>query len=423
MNVLILGSGGREHAFAFKIKQSPLCRNLYVAPGNSGTRQIAKNLDIQVDQFELIAQTIKRLKISVVIVGPEIPLVNGFHDYIISKKELKDTLIIGPKKYASLLEGSKDFAKEFLNRHNIPTAAHRTFTNEQLEESFKYIDSIPPPYVLKANGLAAGKGVLIIENADEAKKELKDMLINSKFGNAGSKVVIEEFLKGIELSCFVLTDGDSYKLFPSAKDYKRIGEGDTGLNTGGMGAVSPPTFLSKSFMSKIENKIIIPTINGLKHDGIHYQGFIFFGLIKVNDEPYVIEYNVRMGDPETEVVLPRIKSDLLELLVSINNKTLKDFDLEIHDNHAATVFLVSGGYPEKYEKNKEILGLENIEKSILFHAGAKYIDGKVKTSGGRVIAVTSTAKTVKEALKKSYTTIEQISFENMNFRKDIGFDL
>ena len=423
MNILILGSGGREHAFAYKIKQSPLCGNLYVAPGNSGTSQIANNLEIQVNQFNLITKAIKDFQISIVIVGPEVPLVNGLHDYIISKDKLKDILVIGPNKHASMLEGSKDFAKEFLNRHKIPTAAHKTFSGKDLKEAFSYIDSMNPPYVLKADGLAAGKGVLIIDSLEEAKKELEEMLINSKFGNASSSVVIEEFLSGIELSCFVLTDGDSYKIFPSAKDYKRIGEGDTGLNTGGMGAVSPPTFLTEDFLKKIENKVIKPTIYGLKKDNIDYQGFIFFGIIKVKDEPYVIEYNVRMGDPETEVVLPRIKSDFLELLLTIKNGTLKDYDLEIDSSRAATVFLVSGGYPEKYEKNKQIFGLNNTKDSILFHAGAKYIDGKVKTNGGRVVAVTSMSKTISGALEKCYNSIKKISFEKMNYRKDIGFDL
>ena len=423
MNVLILGSGGREHVFAYKIKQSRLCENLYVAPGNSGTEKIATNLEIQLDQFELIVEAIKNHKVSMVVVGPEIPLVNGLNDYIKSHEKLKDVIVIGPNKYAAQLEGSKDFAKEFLNRHNIPTASHRTFTAQTINTAYSYIDSMNPPYVLKADGLAAGKGVLIIDNPEEAKQELNEMLVNSKFGEASNSVVIEEFLNGIELSCFALTDGKNYKLLPSAKDYKRIGEGDTGLNTGGMGAVSPPTFLTDAFLEKVEKKVIRPTIEGLKKDKINYQGFIFFGLIKVEEEPYVIEYNVRMGDPESEVVLPRIKSDLLELLFSVSNGELSNHRLVVDEKKAATVFLVSGGYPEKYDKGKEILGLDRVSESILFHAGAKCENGKIKTNGGRVIAVTSMADTVEMALKKSYNSIKDIRFEKMYYREDIGFDL
>ena len=423
MNIMILGSGGREHAFAYKIKQSTLCKNLYVAPGNSGTSEIATNLEIQVNKFELIADAIQKYMISMVIVGPEVPLVNGLNDYIKSHKKLSNVIVIGPNQHASQLEGSKDFAKDFLNRHNIPTAAHKTFTAQTIDDAFSYIDSMPAPYVLKADGLAAGKGVLIIDDPKEAKNELNEMLIKSKFGEAGNSVVIEEFLDGIELSCFALTDGKDYKLLPSAKDYKRIGEGDTGLNTGGMGAVSPPTFLTQDFFNKIEKKVIKPTIDGLKNDNIDYQGFLFFGLIKVKEEPYVIEYNVRMGDPESEVVLPRIKSDFLELLLSVSNGELSNHQVEIDSQQAATVFLVSGGYPEKYEKGKEIFGLDIKSDSILFHAGAKSENGKIKTNGGRVIAITSMADSVKDALEKSYETIKSIKFEKMNYRKDIGFDL
>lgn len=423
MNVLILGSGGREHAFAHKIRQSELCKNLYVAPGNSGTREIASNLEIQVNQFEKIAEAIKNLNVSLVVVGPEVPLVNGLTDFINGDNDLKDIIVIGPNKYAAQLEGSKDFAKDFLNRHNIPTASHKTFTAENINDAFSYIDEMKAPYVLKADGLAAGKGVLIIANPNEAKNEIHEMLINSKFGEASKSVVVEEFLDGIELSCFVITDGQDYKLLPSAKDYKRIGEGDTGLNTGGMGAVSPPTFLTKEFTEKVEKQVIQPTIEGLKKDNINYQGFIFFGLIKVKDDPYVIEYNVRMGDPESEVVLPRIKSDLLELLYVAGNGNLKDYKIIIDDKKAATVFLVSGGYPEQYEKNKEIFGLDSVIDSLVFHAGAKYEDGKVKTNGGRVIAITSIGNSVEEALEKSYKSIKKINFEKMNYRKDIGFDL
>lgn len=423
MNVLILGSGGREHAFAYKIKQSTLCKNLYVAPGNSGTREIATNLQFQVHQFEDIVEAIKKFEIKMVIIGPEVPLVNGLSDYISANDEIKETIVIGPNKYASQLEGSKDFAKEFLNRHNIPTASHKTFTAENINDAFSYIDSMIPPYVLKADGLAAGKGVLIVDNPNEAKNELTEMLLNSKFGDASKSVVVEEFLDGIELSCFVLTDGKNYKLLPSAKDYKRIGEGDTGLNTGGMGAISPPPFLTKDFMRKVEKKIIQPTIDGLMKDKIIYKGFIFFGLIKVKEEPYVIEYNVRMGDPESEAVLPRIKSDLLELLYSVSKGQLNHQEVIIDNKESATVFLVSGGYPEQYEKNKEIFGLDKVSGSIVFHAGAKYEEGKVKTNGGRVIAITSMGATVKEALDKSYNSIKNISFEKMNYRGDIGFDL
>ena len=423
MNVLILGSGGREHAFAYKIRQSELCKNLYVAPGNSGTREIASNLEIQLNQFEKIAEAIKNLNVSLVVVGPEVPLVNGLTDFINGDNDLKDIIVIGPNKYAAQLEGSKDFAKDFLNRHNIPTASHKTFTAENINDAFSYIDEMKAPYVLKADGLAAGKGVLIIANPNEAKNEIHEMLINSKFGDASKSVVVEEFLDGIELSCFVITDGQDYKLLPSAKDYKRIGEGDTGLNTGGMGAVSPPTFLTKEFTEKVEKQVIQPTIEGLKKDNINYQGFIFFGLIKVKDDPYVIEYNVRMGDPESEVVLPRIKSDLLELLYVAGNGNLKDHKIIIDDKKAATVFLVSGGYPEQYEKNKEIFGLDSVIDSLVFHAGAKYEDGKVKTNGGRVIAITSIGNSVEEALEKSYKSIKKINFEKMNYRKDIGFDL
>ena len=423
MNVLILGSGGREHAFAYKIKQSSLCKNLYVAPGNSGTGEIASNLEINVNQFEQIVEAIKNLNISLVVVGPEVPLVNGLTDFIKGFSDLKDIIVIGPNKHAAQLEGSKDFAKDFLNRHNIPTASHKTFTNENIKDAFSYIDEMKSPYVLKADGLAAGKGVLIIKDPDEAKKELEEMLINSKFGEASKSVVIEEFLDGIEVSCFVITDGKNYKLLPSAKDYKRIGEGDTGLNTGGMGAVSPPTFLTKDFMEKVENQVIKPTVEGLKKDNINYQGFIFFGLIKVIEEPYVIEYNVRMGDPESEVVLPRIKSDIMEMFFSVGKGNLKDHNIIIDNNKAATVFLVSGGYPEKYEKNKEIFGLDLVQDSMVFHAGAKYEDGKLKTNGGRVVAVTSKANTIEEALEMSYDSIQKISFEKMNYRKDIGFDL
>ena len=425
MNVLILGSGGREHAFALKVRESKLCSNVYVAPGNSGTALIANNLNIGVNEFSKIELAIEEYNISVLIVGPEAPLVNGIRDRIRSNDTNNNLIIVGPGKVGAMLEGSKDFTKSFLIRHNIPTANYSTFTKQNIEEGFKYIDKMPSPYVLKADGLAAGKGVLIIKNKKEAKQQLKEILINSKFGKAGNKVVIEEFLDGIEISCFVLTDGNQYKILPSAKDYKRIGENDTGLNTGGMGAVSPPPFLSKKLKSKIELNIIKPTIQGLKKDNIPFVGFIFFGLIIVKEEPKVIEYNVRMGDPETEVVFPRIKSDFLELIMALDSGNLNSFDLQIDNEPAVTIVLVSGGYPEKYEINKQIFGLENISKidSYVFHAGAKIENEVLKTSGGRVLAITSKAKSIDLALKKSYDSIKQVRFNKMYYRKDIGFDL
>ena len=425
MNVLILGSGGREHAFALKVRESKLCSNVYVAPGNSGTALIANNLNIGVNEFSKIELAIEEYNISVLIVGPEAPLVNGIRDRIRSNDTNNNLIIVGPGKAGAMLEGSKDFTKSFLFRHNIPTANYSTFTKKNIEEGFKYIDKMPSPYVLKADGLAAGKGVLIIKNKKEAKQQLKEILINSKFGKAGNKVVIEEFLDGIEISCFVLTDGNQYKILPSAKDYKRIGENDTGLNTGGMGAVSPPPFLNKKLKSKIELNIIKPTIQGLKKDNIPFVGFIFFGLIIVKEEPKVIEYNVRMGDPETEVVFPRIKSDFLELIMALDSGNLNSFDLQIDNEPAVTIVLVSGGYPEKYEINKQIFGLENISKidSYVFHAGAKIENEVLKTSGGRVLAITSKAKSIDLALKKSYDSIKQVRFNKMYYRKDIGFDL
>ena len=413
-------------SLAWKMSQSERLGTLYATDcSNGGIAKLAELCDESWDPNRafFLGRWCDRHKINLVVVGPEVPLVNGLTDFIKGNKDLKDTIVIGPNKHAAQLEGSKDFAKDFLNRHNIPTASHKTFTAENINDAFFYIDEMKAPYVLKADGLAAGKGVLIIDNPDEAKNEIHEMLINSKFGDASKSVVIEEFLDGIELSCFVITDGQDYKLLPSAKDYKRIGEGDTGLNTGGMGAVSPPTFLTKEFTEKVEQQVIQPTIEGFKKDNINYQGFIFFGLIKVNDDPYVIEYNVRMGDPESEVVLPRIKSDLLELLYAAGNGNLKDHNIIIDDKKAATVFLVSGGYPEQYEKNKEIFGLDSVVDSLVFHAGAKCEDAKVKTNGGRVIAVTSMGNSVQEALEKSYNSIKKISFEKMYYRKDIGFDL
>ncbi|MFC4722904.1 phosphoribosylamine--glycine ligase [Geojedonia litorea] len=423
MTILILGSGGREHAFAWKIAQSPLCNKLYVAPGNSGTAKIAQNVNISVTNFPAIKELVTSKGIDMVVVGPEDPLVQGIHDFFLNNNELKEVAVIGPQKAAAALEGSKKFAKEFMFRHNIPTAGYQSFNKNTIEEGFKFLESLSPPYVLKADGLAAGKGVLIINDLDQAKQELKSMLLKAKFGEASSKVVIEEFLDGIELSCFVLTDGQSYKILPMAKDYKRIGEGDTGLNTGGMGAVSPVPFTTEEFFNKIEERIVKPTIEGLKKDNLPYKGFIFIGLIKVGDDPKVIEYNVRMGDPETEVVVPRIQNDLVQIFQAIANKKLHSINLEIDERAATTVMLVSGGYPEAYEKGKVITGLDKINGSIAFHAGAIVKDGNVVTSGGRVMAITSFGENYQEAIKKSYQSIDQLKFDKMYYRKDIGFDL
>ena len=423
MNVLVLGSGGREHTFAWKISQSKHCENLFVAPGNSGTESIATNLKVHVDDFFGIKKVVLENRIDMVIVGPEAPLVNGIHDFFLNDKDLKTVSVIGPQKAAAKLEGSKEFAKKFLIKHKIPTAAYESFKPNQILEGYKFLETLSPPYVLKADGLASGKGVLIIGNLDEAKRELKNMLIDSKFGLASKKVVIEEFLDGIELSCFILTDGKDYKILPTAKDYKRIGEGDTGLNTGGMGAISPVPFINDGLLSKIETRIIKPTVEGLKKDGLPYKGFIFIGLIMVNNEPMVIEYNVRMGDPETEAVLPRLETDLMEIFISIRDQTLKKINLNISPKSAATVVLVSGGYPEEYEKGKEISGLEAVDNALVFHSGAEKHNGKVVTSGGRVMAVTGFGDGYKESLKESYFAVSKISFEGMNYRTDIGFDL
>lgn len=423
MNILILGSGGRECTLAWKLAQSNKIKNLFIAPGNAGTSNYGKNLDLNPNDFEVVKKEVLGHNIQMVIVGPEDPLVNGIHDFFLSDKALKNIPVIGPQKYAAQLEGSKEFAKEFMYRHHIPTAKYESFTAETLEKGFHFLETLDAPYVLKADGLAAGKGVLIINDLQEAKDELKEMLTNKKFGDASTKVVIEEFLDGIEMSTFVLTDGENYVILPNAKDYKRIGEGDKGLNTGGMGAVSPVPFADAEFLNKVEERIIKPTINGFKKDNISYVGFVFIGLIKVNNEPLVIEYNVRMGDPETEVVIPRVKSDLVDLFIATTEKKLDTFKLEIDKRSATTVMLVSGGYPESYEKNKEISGLENVEDSIVFHAGTFLKDHKVVTSGGRVLAITSFGNNFKEALAQSYHNIEKIKFNQMNFRKDIGFDL
>jgi len=423
MNILILGSGGRECTLAWKLAQSPKCGDLFIAPGNAGTLDFGTNLELNPNDFDELKEAVLRHCIEMVIVGPEDPLVKGIHDYFLTDDDLKNIPVIGPQKYAAQLEGSKEFAKEFMYRHDIPTAQYKSFTLENLQEGFDFLETLSAPYVLKADGLAAGKGVLILDDLQEAKKELEEMLGQQKFGAASSKVVIEEFLDGIEMSSFVLTDSENYVILPNAKDYKRIGEGDKGLNTGGMGAISPVPFADDEFLSKVEKRVIIPTIEGLKKDKISYVGFIFIGLIRVNNEPYVIEYNVRMGDPETEVVIPRIQSDLVDLFEATAAKNLDNFKLDIDPRSATTVMMVSGGYPEAYGKGMEITGLEKVEDSIVFHAGTKLSDNKIITSGGRVLAVTSYGEDFKRALAQSYKNIGQIHFDKMNFRTDIGFDL
>lgn len=422
MNVLILGSGGREHAIAWKIAQSPLLTNLFIAPGNAGTKQVGKNINIAVSDFKALRQFSIENKINMLVVGPENPLVEGITNYFNQDRELSEILVVGPGKKGALLEGSKDFAKQFMQKNDIPTAAFKSFTKESIHEAKAFLSEIQPPYVLKADGLAAGKGVLIIDDIDDAYSSLIEMF-DGKFGDAGNTVVIENFLKGIELSVFVLTDGNSYVILPEAKDYKRIGEGDTGLNTGGMGAISPVPFADTEFLKKVELKVIKPTMEGLNNEKIDYKGFIFFGLMKVGDEPFVIEYNVRMGDPEAEVVIPRIKSDLLELFKGVCEGTLNEKILEVEESTVGTVMLVSGGYPGPYNNGKQIYGLDHVEGSLLFHAGTREESGKIVTAGGRVLAVSSFGESMQEALTLSYKNAEKVSFENMNFRKDIGFDL
>ena len=423
MNILVIGSGGREHAIIKSISKSKKCSKIYAFPGNGGTELLADNIEGDLNDFELIKKITLEHKISLVFVGPEDPIVNGIYDFFKSSIELKDVKIIAPSKQAGLLEGSKDFAKDFMEKYKIPTAKHKTFSIENINQADSFLESMNPPYVLKADGLAAGKGVLILKDIDEAKLEIRNMILDKKFGDSSAKVVIEEFLDGIELSCFILTDGKNYKVLPFAKDYKKIGEGDTGLNTGGMGAISPVPFLDDEFLSKIQNKIIKPTITGIIKENMKYNGFIFIGLIKVDDEPYVIEYNVRMGDPETEVVFPRLKNDLVELFYSMGTPKFNDIKLNISNNHAATVILVSGGYPESYEKGKTIYGLNNLSKVSVFHAGTKKKNNSFVTSGGRVLAITSTGKNFELALENSYDQIKNIKFDGMNYRKDIGFDL
>ena len=423
MNILILGSGGREHAFTHKLIQSKKVTHIFVAPGNAGTQEIATNIDVNPTDFESVKKAVIAYDIQMVIVGPEAPLVNGVHDFFLADDLLKSIPVIGPKKDGALLEGSKDFSKEFMIKHGIPTAKYQSFTKENLQQGKLFLESLTPPYVLKADGLAAGKGVLILDSLEEAKSELEEMVSNQKFGEASSTVVIEEFLKGIELSVFVLTDGTSYKILPSAKDYKRIGEGDKGLNTGGMGAISPVPFADQTFLNKVEELVVKPTILGLQKDGIDYRGFIFIGLMNDNGNPSVVEYNVRMGDPETEVVLPRIQSDLFDLFDGVANQNLGEKEFSVTDKIATTVMLVSGGYPESYEKGAVISGLDNRKDSIIFHAGTKIKEEAIVTNGGRVLAVTSLADSIQEALGQSYKTIDSIHFEKMNYRKDIGFDL
>lgn len=427
MKILLLGSGGREHAFAWKMAQSPLCQKLYIAPGNAGTSQFGENVAIGVNDFAAIEKFVLSNQIDMVVVGPEDPLVNGIYDYFSASESLNKIPVIGPSKLGAELEGSKAFAKIFMVKHGIPTAIYQEFSAHNLDAGLSYIDHQTPPIVLKADGLAAGKGVLICETKEQAKAELREMIANAKFGKASAKVVIEQFLKGIEFSVFVLTDGVNYKILPNAKDYKRIGEGDTGLNTGGMGCISPVPFVTDELMKKVEERIIIPTIQGLQKDKITYKGFIYIGLMQTEmpygiQEPFVIEYNCRMGDPETEVVFPRIKSDLVKHLAALSKGKLQNQEIEIDPRAAATVIAASGGYPEDYQKGKEITGLDKVQNSIIFHAGTKTENGKLLTNGGRVLAVTSFGKDIHEAVATSNASIEKINFEGKYYRKDIGYE-
>ncbi|MHA7111298.1 phosphoribosylamine--glycine ligase [Sunxiuqinia elliptica] len=422
LNILLVGSGGREHAMAWKIKQSAKVNQLYIAPGNAGTADLGENIAVGVSDFEGLKKVVLEKAIDLVVVGPEVPLVEGLHDYFLADEQLSQVRVVGPQKTGALLEGSKDFAKEFMARHNIPTAKYTTVTPETLEEGIAFLKEMKAPYVLKADGLAAGKGVLIIEQLEEAEASLKTML-DGQFGAASSKVVIEEFLSGVELSVFAITDGKDYQILPEAKDYKRIGEGDTGLNTGGMGAISPVPFADAAFMKKVEDQVIKPTVEGLQKDQIPYNGFIFFGLINCDGNPYVIEYNVRMGDPETEAVMLRIKSDFVDLLEAAANGTMAEQSIEFDERNAVTVMLVSGGYPGSYENGKVMSGFGDVNDSILFHAGTKQAENDVVTAGGRVIAVSSYGNSMKEALAQSYANAEKIDFEGKYYRKDLGFDL
>lgn len=423
MNILIIGNGGREHALAWKMRQSPRCKKLFVAPGNAGTGLVAENVDIGAEDFLQLGKFCKNNSIDLMVVGPEAPLVMGIRDYFESDPWLNDILIIGPGKIGAQLEGSKDFSKQFMLRNGIPTAKARAFSVSEMEQAFEYITTCKPPIVLKADGLAAGKGVIIVLSQAEAKAVLKDMLVNKKFGEASAKVLIEEFLNGIELSVFVLTDGKDYVILPEAKDYKRIGEGDTGPNTGGMGAVSPVQFATPAFMQKVEEKVVKPTIAGLNREAINYKGFIFVGLMNVGGNPFVIEYNARMGDPETQAVMPRIKTDLVDLFVATAQGELKNKQLEIEDHYAVTIALVSGGYPGDYEKGKSIKGLDEENKALIFHAGTKKHEDDILTDGGRVLAVTGKGKSLKDAREAAYARAEKIRWEGLYFRKDIGVDL
>ncbi|MCK9202959.1 MAG: phosphoribosylamine--glycine ligase [Bacteroidales bacterium] len=425
MNILLLGSGGREHALAWKLAQSPALSHLFIVPGNAGTALTGTNLNVSVNDFQALKKIVLDRHIEMVIVGPEDPLVNGIHDFFLADPEIHNVPVIGPRKKAAMLEGSKDFAKQFMIRHGIPTARYRTFDPSTVEQGIAFLSSLDPPYVLKADGLAAGKGVIICQNLADAVHELSDMLVDARFGKASHKVVVEEFLKGIELSVFILTDGINYKILPEAKDYKRIGEGDTGLNTGGMGSISPVPFADKTFMDKVESRIIRPTVEGLLADNIDYRGFIFFGLMNVGGDPYLIEYNCRLGDPETESVIPRLKNDLVHLLLSTARQHLDKETIAVDPQYAATVMLVSKGYPGFYEKGKIITGEKSITGSFIFHAGTKMRPDTMQalTNGGRVLAVTNLADTLQEALSGSYENIKKIEFEGKYFRRDIGFDL
>ena len=422
MNVLLLGSGGREHALAWKISQSNKLKKLFIAPGNAGTSTIGENINVDSNNFSDVKKIVLEKNIELVVVGPEDPLVKGIQNFFIEDDELKNIPIIGPGKIGAQLEGSKEFAKKFMLRHNIPTAKYLSVSSETIEQGIIFLKQLSPPYVLKADGLAAGKGVLILNSLSEATQALNEML-NGQFGEASKRVVIEEFLTGIEVSFFAVTDGNSYKILPEAKDYKKIGENDTGLNTGGMGAISPVAFANNEFKQKVEKQIIIPTITGLKKDKIDYKGFLFFGLMNVDGNPFVIEYNVRLGDPETEVILPRIKSDILDLFDDVANNCLNNKKLQISDDTVSTIMLVSGGYPEAYAKGKEIKNIDSVNDSIVFHAGTKTSDNKIITNGGRVLAISSFGKNKNEALSKSYKNAEKIIFEGKYYRKDIGFDL
>ncbi len=423
MNVLLLGSGGREHTLAWKMAQSPLLKQLFTCPGNAGTMEVGKNVDIDYQNMSQLKSFLLSEKIDMVVVGPEVPLVNGIHNEIANDPEISHIAVIGPKKEGAQLEGSKDFAKRFMNKYHIPTAHHKTFDKKSINDGIEFLKDIKSPYVLKADGLASGKGVLILEDLDEAIEAFKDILLSDKFGSAGNQVVIEEFLSGVELSVFVLTDGKSYVLLPEAKDYKRIGEGDTGPNTGGMGSVSPVPFADEKFLNLVKERIIEPTIYGLQNEKIDYQGFIFFGLINVKGHPYVIEYNVRMGDPETESVMPRLKTDLLELFVAMSEQRLHNFPIEISPKTAVSVMLVSKGYPDAYEKGKLISGCDGAENTMLFHAGTKATPHGVVTDGGRVMAITSLSDTREEALAQVFSMAETIHFDGKYYRRDIGFDI